>query len=204
MKAVIFLIGLLLGIVGLGLVRLAAMPPDPVTHYHANFAVFIDGKRVDLSDTRYMEDVARCKADPMLMDPEDRVHLHNRNQDVVHVHAPAATWGHLFANLHMALGDSYLITDKGEQFANGNGKTFKFVLNGQPMGTVANRAIKSLDRLVISYGSESDDDVLKVQFPQVAKDADTFNHSMDPAGCGTRHEETFGDRLRKAFWFAAH
>lgn len=194
--------GVVAGVLGFGLVRLAALPPHPVTHYHANWAVFVDGKRLDLSDDRYMEDVARCKSDPTRVDPEDRVHMHNRDPDVVHVHDGGATWGHLLANLGFGIDDDYLATDRGERHVSGGGRTLKFVLNGRPAASVHNQVIASEDRLLISFGAESAEEAARAQFPQVASDAGEFNRKPDPAGCsGNTEHATFGDRLRRAFWF---
>ena len=48
--------GTLIGILVLGTARFALAPPEHPVHYHANFAVFIAGERLDLSGDRYMED----------------------------------------------------------------------------------------------------------------------------------------------------
>jgi hypothetical protein len=195
------LAGLVAGALVLGLLRLAALPPEHVTHFHANYAVFVDGARLDLSADRFMEDVEKCKANPALMDPPDRVHMHNHDQDVIHVHADAATWGHLFANLRMGLGETWLVTEQGTPLVSSGVKTLKFVLNGELTTEIANRAIRSKDRLLVSYGAETIGDVTRAQFPVVKSNAAEFNEKMDPGSCGARHEETPGERLRRAFWF---
>lgn len=194
--------GVLLGVLALGAVRLAFLPPEPVTHYHANWAVFVDGERLDLSGEKYMEDVVRCKADPTRVDPEDRVHMHNGNPDVVHVHDGGATWGHLLANLGFGVGDDYLVTDRGERYAAGEGSSLKFVLNGNVVPSIRNQVIGSEDRLLVSYGSELAEEVVRTQLPRVASNAGEYNLKPDPAGCSGQHaEHTFGERLRRAFWF---
>ena len=40
----------------------SAAPAAPV-HYHANFAVWVDGAPLDLSAERFMEDVQLCRVD---------------------------------------------------------------------------------------------------------------------------------------------
>lgn len=193
--------GVVLGVVAFGLVRLAALPEPPAVHYHANWALFVDGRRLDLAAERYMEDVVRCKADPTLMEPEDRVHLHNMDADVVHVHAGGATWGHLLANLGFGIGDDYLVTDGGQRYEETGGRTLKFVLNGEEVPSVRNLLIGDRDRLLISYGPESAAEAAAAQFPQVASTAGEHNTRPDPAGCSGAAEETTSDRLRRAFWF---
>ena len=126
--------------------------------------------------------------------------MHEANQDVVHVHASGVTWGHLLANLHFGVGDDFLLTDQGT-YEPGDGRTLKFVLNGQVIRSIANRSIDDEDRLLISFGPESEEEVVAAQFPQVASTADTFNTMPDPASCSGQHEHTTGEKLRSAFWF---
>ena len=197
----VFLLGAVAGALLLGAARLVALPADAdVVHYHANWAIVVDGARLDLTPDRYMEDVARCSAHGAI-GPRDRVHLHNNDQDGVHVHAPAATWGHLLANLGFGLGRDWLVTDDGRHLAAAPPRTLKFVLNGQPVASVHDRVIASEDRLLISYGAESADEVVRTQFPLVATTAARLNTEPDPASCSGAAEPTIGHRVRRAFWF---
>lgn len=192
------LTGFLLGVAALAGFRLARDRGPGTTHYHANFALFVNGQRVDLRAPRFMEDVSKCKADPTQQDAADRVHLHNGDQDVVHVHAPAATWAHLFANLHMALGDRWLVTDQGVLLDGRGGGTLKFVLNGQEVPGAPERTIRSEDRLLVSYGKESFTNVLQSQYPLVNSNAGEFNLRQDPGSCGAQHADSWPARLRRA------
>jgi hypothetical protein len=198
----LLLAGVVLGVLALGMTRLTALPAEePGTHYHANWAVFVDGQRLDLSAERYMEDVVRCKADPTQVDPQDRVHMHNRDHDVVHVHHGGATWGHFLANLGFAVGDDFLYTDTGERYGATPERTLKFVLNGREVPSIRNRLIESEDRLLISYGPESAVEAARTQFPQVAANAGEHNLLPDPGACGGAVHAHGGSRLRRAFWF---
>ena len=199
--ALLLVSGMVLGALALGIARLLALPPEHVTHYHANFAVFVDGQRLDLSADRFMEDVSKCKADPAQQDPPDRAHLHGRDHDVVHVHAPATSWANLFTNLHMALGDDWLVLPTGDALRPMEGRSLHFVLNGAPVDGVANRTIRSKDRLLVSYGAETPEQLVTTQFSAVKNDAGEFNEKPDPATCSGPQAATFGERLRRAFWF---
>jgi hypothetical protein len=194
-------VGILVGILLFGLARFAFAPADAAVHYHANFAIFVDGERLDLSADRYMQDVAACHADPSHVAPEERVHLHNNDPDVVHVHHSGATWGHFLMNLGFGLGDDYLITDEGARYESTPERGLKFVVNGFDVSSVYNRVIAPGDRLLISYGPESAAEVTEIQFPQVASNAPEFDTMPDPAGCAGPDELGTGERLRRAFWF---
>jgi hypothetical protein len=196
------LLGAVLGVLLFVAARFFFLPPPPSVHYHANFALFVDGQRVDLSGDRYMEEVGACAADPAGMRPQDRVHLHNNEANVVHVHHNAATWSALFTNLGFGLGDTYLILDDGRRFFDGEeGRTVKFFLNGEQVLEMANRTIRSEDRVLVSVGGESPEQALQTQFPAVMSNAGHFNTMQDPAGCaGSMRELTVGERIRRAFW----
>lgn len=195
------LAGALLGVAALGAARFAAQPPPAVVHHHANWALVLDGVRVDLSSARYMEDVTACRADAALQTAEERVHMHGNDDDAVHVHAPGVTWGHFLANLGFALNATHLVTDAGRVVADSAGHTLKFVVNGAPVRALHDRLIRSGDRALISYGPESPDDVVRSQFAQVATTAERLNSEPDPATCSGATPPTLGDRLRRAFWF---
>ena len=201
-RAAAFAGGIVAGAALLGLVRFAAMPHGhEAVHYHANWAVYVDGERLDLSASRYMEDVAACSADPSQVRPEDRVHMHENDHDAVHVHAAGVTWGHFLANLGFGVGDDYLVTDGGVRLEGGPARTVKFVLDGRQVPSIRNRPIRSEERLLVSYGPETADEVIRTQFPQVASTAARLNTLPDPASCSGPAEPTTGERLRRAFWY---
>ena len=135
--------GIVIGAVALGVARLLALPPAHAIHYHANFAVFVNGQRLALTASRFMEDISKCKADPMQQDPVDRVHLHSGDHDVVHVHAAATSWANLFTNLQMALGNEWMVLPTGEALRPMAGKHLRFVLNGVLVDGIANREIRT-------------------------------------------------------------
>ena len=75
----------------------------------------------------------------------------------------------------------------------------KLVLNGRPQFSIRNNLIQWGDRLLISYGPESEAEVLRTQFPQVASNAEESTGRQDPAGCAGAHEASLWDRVRHAF-----
>jgi hypothetical protein len=190
--------GVLLGALLLAGARFAFVHEAQPVHYHANFAVFVDGERLDLSGDEYMEEVTHCNAGAG-MSPTERVHLHDNVPDVVHVHHDGVTWGHLFYNLGMTLGQRSITTRDGTLYRAGEGGALRFVLNGRPELSVHNTPIRSGDRLVVSYGAASEAEVLQREYPQVPANAEEYNHRPDPAGCAGAHRRTVGDRLRHAF-----
>jgi hypothetical protein len=186
---------------------------DETVHYHANFALYVNGVLDVFNGPGYYEEVQACNSDN-LDDPRARVHMHNNLSHVVHVHDHAATWGAFFANLGYTLGDSVLTTGKGT-YVNGADGQLSFILNGQKVDTVANRTIGNEDTLLIDYETKSDstlgnEDTLPIKYglksdstPQeryqaIIRDAHEHNTQYDPATCSGGQELTFTTRLKKA------
>jgi hypothetical protein len=194
------LLGFLLGVLALGAARFILTPwPDPV-HHHANWALFVEDAQVDLSDKRYMEDVAACAAGEHIT-ARQRVHMHEGIDEVVHVHHDGVTWGHFLANLGWSVGDDWLLLDDGRSLAANDSTLLVFVVNGFVVPSIRERLIASGDRLLISYGATSEEAALSRQFPQVADNAAEYNAANDPASCAGGHGElTAGERIRRAFW----
>ena len=204
--ALLVTLGVVMGVVGIGAARFVTLPELSDTegpHYHANFAVFLNGERLDLSATHYMQDIAACKANPDLILAVERAHMHEGIHDVVHVHHEGATWGHFFQNIGFALGDDFFITDRGDRYFAEGDRRLKFVLDGLQVPSVFNRVIGSEDRLLMSFGSESFDEILESQFAEIPSTAGIFNdYHRDAGGCSASEPmpETTGQKVRRAFW----
>jgi hypothetical protein len=193
--ALAVLAGYLLGVFWLVAVRFVMYKSDTV-HYHANFALYINGQRDEFKNFTFYEEVQSCGSDEK-NNPKTRVHMHDSVNHVAHVHEPGVTWGHFFANLDYALGDSLVKTDDGVFVDDQNGNKLTFTLNGKEVGGIANRHISSEDTLLINYGKDSAD-ILKQRYDGITKDAAEFNRRNDPSSCSGNKELTFGERLKQA------
>lgn len=194
-----FLFGLLAGAALLGVLRFAFAPLAHATHYHANWAVFVDGERLDLTADRFMEEVAACRSSDEGILPEERIHMHENDHDLVHVHHEGATWGALMANLGMSLGDDHLFLADARRLEANDSTRLVFVLNGLAVPSVHNRVVRSGDRLLISYTSDPAA-AERNEFAQVRDDAEIYNEMQDPASCAGHGELSLLERLRLAFW----
>lgn len=178
-----------------------AVIKDTSVHYHANFALYINGRQDDFKNFTFYEEVQACS----LNDPDNvktRVHMHEQHAGLIHVHAHGVTWGQFFDNLGYTLGDKVMSTDGGVYVNDQDGNHLSFILNGDPVQAVANRVIKSEDRLLINYGKDNDK-VLQERYQSVPSDAHQANTQQDPASCSGSHSLTFSDRLKQALGFPA-
>lgn len=157
-------------------------------HYHANFMMYIDWKRVDFSLNKYSEDIWKCKTESQIS-PKDRVHLHENNQDTIHVHHEWVAWWHFFSNNNYLFSDSYLITDSWLIYKNDNNHKLSFILNWKNIKNPFNKTIQSEDRLLINYWNETEDELIK-RFSEVSHNAWDYNKKYDPGTCSGTNENS--------------
>ena len=132
----------------------------PTTHEHADFALWIRGKQFDFNQPQFISKDGH--------DLSENVHLHQPRTTVVHVHRQRTTWDEFFTSLGFRLSDSTLSAPKGkaslklpsgEVLSEGNGEKFTFYVNGVKVDGVARMNITDLDRVLISFGSQSDAEI---------------------------------------------
>lgn len=190
-------IGGFLWLVGMRILLVRA----PETHYHANFAVYINGEREDFSEFTYYEEVAACTG-AYADNPKGRVHMHDEVDDIIHVHDKRVSYGAFFQNIGWGVGDEYLATLDRLYQTDADTKV-TYILNGETVDSIGSRLIGNMDRLLVSYGP-ADSDFL-AQYNTVASTAPEVNKYQDPATCGGLNgagSESFGARLKRAtFWY---
>ena len=193
------LVCFLVGILWVLAIRFILIARDQV-HYHANFAVYINGQREQFDNFIYYEEVQACGGDEV-NNPRTRIHMHDHVNHVVHVHDNAATWGHFFANLGFGMGSNYIKTDKGVFTDGTDGKKLNIWLNGQPLSNAYNTTVKSEDVLLVSFGNE-DQAGLQTQLATIARDAAEYNKRNDPSACTGGKPFTLKERFEKTvkFW----
>lgn len=168
---------LIVGIVGTGLViRFAvhSFEEQEPYHVHADIALFLNGQRFDLSQSKYME-IAPCNAGETHEEDEsllDRVHLHDGNGNVVHVHAPNITYAQFFESLNMHLTESGFTDDEGHNYIEDQDHSFHFYRNGEPTADLPSQTIQDLDRVLISFDARQvSNERILTQMGQLTSDA---------------------------------
>lgn len=174
--------------------RFVTIRSDAV-HYHANFAVYVKGERLELDSPLYYEEVQACGG-VEVDNPKIRTHMHNQVSDVVHVHDNGVTWGHFFANIGMTNGDSIFRIDNN-RFVDSDKTPITFILNGEKVDSTSNVVIKSEDKLLVSIGT-TDELKLQEQYASISDTAEEYNGTYDPSGCSGGKDFTFVERLKKS------
>lgn len=187
--------GLVLGALTILLIRFVTYSP-PQVHYHANFAVYINGQRQLFRSPAYYEEVSACRVGAT-MTPVERAHMHNGINSVIHVHDRTVTWEQFFNNIGWGIGNNYVATPSTVYVAQGNDQVH-YILNGQDITgitDVANTVIRDGDRLLVSYGNVSPQS-LRQEFASVPSTARSYDTSHDPASCAGTEPVPMSQRLR--------
>jgi len=190
-------LAVLFGVFWLLAIRFVLLEKKEV-HYHANFAVFVDGERLPFEKFTFYEEIESCGGLD-INNPKIRAHMHDQVNHVVHVHDSGVTWGHFFANLSYVNGDTLFKTDT-TTYSEDNDTEIRFLLNGEEVQTTANRAIGNEDVLLVSIGDSSDEDVQN-QYDQIEKNAAEYNERDDPSACSGGKPFTLSERIKQTFQF---
>lgn len=199
--AVVAVVFVFLGFVLSTAVRFALVQ-DSSVHYHANFALYIDGQRQEFKSFTFYEEIAACSAHGT-EDPKHDAHMHDNNPGLVHVHSAGVTWGEFFNNIGYNLGRQSIETDTKTYVDGDADRRLTFVLNGQVVNSPTNQLINSEDRLLINYGTEQQS-VITERFATVPSDAHQANVTADPAACAGAHSLSWQDRLKQAIGMSHH
>jgi hypothetical protein len=185
--------GFVLGAVVLLAIRFITYNP-PQIHYHANFALYINGQREMFKSPMYYEEVSGSCALGDDVKPAQRVHMHDEVNDVVHVHDHGATWGDLFMNLDWAVGRDFIRTPD-HLYQTSDNQRLTFILNGQSVDNIATTVIRDEDRLLVDFG-DTPDATIQTEFKAVAHTAHQYDIGKDPASCLGNAKPGWKDRLK--------
>lgn len=189
------IIGLVVGVVVILGIRFFTYKPEHV-HYHANFQVFINGQREPFSDPSYYEESGASCSLAEKMTPQERAHMHDNFNDVIHVHDHAVTWGQFFTNLGW-LVDAKVIETPSQMLLPIAGHKISFILNGQSTDNVSNRVIGDQDKLLVDYGDSNQ--AAMTEYAGITNKAAKYDTSTDPKSCGGSAPTTLHDRLTHLF-----
>ncbi len=189
------LVGLIIGALVTTAIRFALYKPDSV-HYHANFSLYVNGVLDKFDGPGYYEEETACTSSNS-DNPRTRIHLHDQNPGLVHIHSHAVMWADLFANIGYGLSDQ-AVTTTSNVYVNGqDGNKLSFVLNGKTVSNVSGRMVNTEDVLLINYGKD-DQSTIDKRYNAVPRDAHKSNTEDDPATCSGSRPITFKEKLKKA------
>jgi len=111
-------------------------------HEHASLLVRIFGDKFDFSATTYQI-------------KNSWIHFEESDGNTIHRHSSGVTLDYLFETLSIAIDeDCYIFTD-GRQFCTNEDYSLKYFINGDSVNNINDYVIQDDDRILISYGSET-------------------------------------------------
>ena len=115
-------------------------------HSHASILVKVFGDTFDFSAPAY-----QIKS--------SWIHFEGRDGATIHKHATGVNLGFLFESLGLGLDDQCFIFQDGRSFCTNEDYSLKFYINGEKVGDIRDYEIEEDDRILISYGGETADEI---------------------------------------------
>ena len=112
-------------------------------HEHASVLVRIFGDKFDFAATTY-----QIKS--------SWIHFEESDGNTVHRHSSGVTLGYLFETLNIEINDDCYIFADGRQFCTNEDYSLKYFINGDSVNSIYNHVVQDDDRILISYGGETE------------------------------------------------
>lgn len=144
---------------------LACETPQPLlgdVHEHADFKVYLNGEAYNFAQDKYMSGEEKSLS--------NFTHLHDGEGDVIHKHMTTITLGDFFSSLGMQFTEDCFILDDGTDYCNDEENTLQIFVNGKKNRDFGDYELSDLDRILITYGNESDE-VIEAQIDSVTDKA---------------------------------
>ena len=111
-------------------------------HEHTSILVRIFGDKFDFSG-------------PAFQIKSSWIHFEGQDGTTIHRHSSGVTLGYLFETLGINLSDECYVFPNGREFCANDDYSLKFFINHQPVSSIYDYVINEDDRILISYGNES-------------------------------------------------
>jgi len=115
-------------------------------HEHASLLVRIFGDKFDFSLPNY-----QIKS--------SWIHFEDQDGDTIHRHSSGVELEFLFNSLNIGLSDRCFIFADGRQFCTNDDYSLKYFINHEPVSDIRQYVIQEDDRILISYGDETEDEI---------------------------------------------
>ena len=115
-------------------------------HEHASLLVRIFGDQFDF-------------AVPSYQIKSSWIHFEESDGTTIHRHSSGVNLGHLFESLNIGIDDKCFNFPDGRQFCTNEDYSIKYFINHEMVDDIRDYVIKDEDRILISYGSESQEEI---------------------------------------------
>ena len=115
-------------------------------HEHASMLVRIFGDKFDFSATTY-----QIKS--------SWIHFEESDGNTIHRHSSGVTLDYLFGTLGLDIDEDCYIFGDGRQFCTNEDYSLKYFINGDSVNNINDYVIQDDDRILISYGGETNEQI---------------------------------------------
>jgi len=128
-------------------------------HIHADWKIYING---NILDDAVLESLAMDMSKTDNSITSSFIHLDKgapapeKTGDIIHMHATGVPLWVFFKSVGMDFNKDCIILENKESFCNNSVKKLKFYVNGKPNNAWENYVFNDLDKILISYGDETD------------------------------------------------
>jgi hypothetical protein len=165
----------------------SAVNPDP-DHTHADLAIWVDGRAIDLSAEKYM--LNEASNDP---EKETSPHLHDGNALVIHRHKPGQSVGEFLEAIDIVATDRCITLDDGTSTCNEDGtpnqaadaagsgqRRWQMFVNGSERPFDSSYIFADLDQILLTYGATEEQ--LAEQLQTLSDDACLYSQTCPERG----------------------
>ncbi|MBI3026989.1 hypothetical protein HYY70_02655 [Candidatus Woesearchaeota archaeon] len=128
-------------------------------HIHADWKIYIDGKALDFSDKSHMERMRNNMPVSSFIHVDSGAPAPEKTGDVLHMHASGVPLWIFFKSVEMNFNKDCITLENKEKFCNDENRELKFFINGKESNEFENYVFNDLDKILISYGDESEEEV---------------------------------------------
>ena len=128
-------------------------------HIHADWKIYINGKPLDFSDKSHMERMRSNKPVSSFIHVDSGAPEPEKTGDVLHMHATGIPLWLFFDSIGMEFNKKCITLENKEKLCNEGNKELKFFVNGKQNNEFENYVFNDLDKILISYGEESEGEI---------------------------------------------
>ncbi len=130
-------------------------------HIHADWKVYINSKVLDFSDKAHMERMKNNQPVSSFIHVDSGSPAPEKTGDILHMHAKGVPLWIFFESAGMEFSKDCITLENKEKFCSEGNKKLKFFVNGKESNEFENYVFKDLDKLLVSYGDENEEEINK-------------------------------------------